>query len=384
MRIGIVYETTFPEFKGGVERWFLQLAEGLSKQSINVQYFNTSGKTISSQSVQYISLKNNTNSFHKTGQRSIRNTLSFAISVFKGLKKTEVDILYLSSFPFFHIWASKIVQKIFRKRYKIYVEWFELPKAKFWINEFGFPIGITGYLIQQNSVRQSDVNVAYLESTAHELRQLQTQHQITLRLPGICLEKFVHQNSTFNRDTIDICQIGRLTKDKQPLLSLSAIKILRDTGWAGTFHLIGSGPLEKEVSKYVIQNEMTSYVTVHVDVSDALKEMVLLSSAVLLHPSKREGFGLAIVEAAALGVPTILIRNPNNKSTELGVNPSLIAESEDPQELATLLKSVLKDRSKYVKECQRWNIDRRRKMLATDSINELAAHFENLLSAKEN
>jgi glycosyltransferase involved in cell wall biosynthesis len=112
--------------------------------------------------------------------------------------------------------------------------------------------------------------------------------------------------------------------------------------------------------------------------------MVLLSSAVLLHPSKREGFGLAIVEAAALGVPTILIRNPNNKSTELGVNPSLIAESEDPQELATLLKCVLKDKSKYVEECQRWNINRRRKMLATDSINTLAAHFETLLSAKEN
>jgi glycosyltransferase involved in cell wall biosynthesis len=384
MRIGIFYETTFPEFKGGVERWFLQLAEGLSKNSIDVQYFNTSGKAISANGVQYISLKSNTNSFHKTGQRSFRNTLSFAISVFNELKKSEVNIVYLSSFPIFHIWASKIVQKIYRKQYKIYVEWFELPNAKFWINEFGLLIGITGYLIQQNSVRQSDVNVAYLESTALELRQLQNQRQTTLMLPGICLEKFVNQESTLSQDKNDICQIGRLTKDKQPLLSLHAIKILRDTGWAGTFHLIGSGPLEKQVSKYVIQNEMTSYVTVHVDGSDSLKEMVLLRSAVLLHPSKREGFGLAIVEAAALGVPTILIRNPNNKSTELGVNPSLIVESEDPQELAILLKCVLKDKSKYVEECQRWNINRRRKMLATDSINKLASHFETLLSPKEN
>ncbi len=383
MRVGIVYETTFPEFKGGIERWFKQLAEGLGDQSIDVQYFNTSGKNDSTRGVQYIALESKANSFHMSGKRSASNALTFAISVFKGFRDIEVDVVYLSSFPFFHIWASKLARKIHQKKFKIYVEWFELPSAKFWVNEFGFLMGVFGFLIQRMSVRLSDINVAHMESTLKQLVQLQTRRQITLKLPGICMSEYENQNPTFNLEKRNICQIGRLTTDKQPILSLKAIKILWETGWKGHFHLIGSGPLEKKISNFVIQQGMSRYVTLHVDANDNLREQVLKSSVALLHPSKREGFGLAIVEAAALGVPTILIKGPNNKSTELRINPTLISESDDPQELVTLLKEVLANPKKYIEECHRWNIEHRSNMLGEDSIIELTAYLRSHQKTEE-
>lgn len=377
MRIGIFYETTFPEFKGGVERWFSQLANGISEQNFDVQYFNTGGRISTENNVKYISLESKTDSFQKTGTRSSHNAISFAISVFKGLKNHQLDIVYLSAFPFFHIWTSKLAQIIFRKNFKIYVEWFELPTLKFWINEFGLLNGLIGFIIQRLSVRMADVNVCYLESTRNQLEAIQKNRQITLKLPGICVEEIKSPPVDSRKFKNNICQIGRLTADKQPLLGLAAIKLLRNRGWTGQFKLIGSGPLEKEIVNYVNENDMSEYAFIYVDGDDVLREEVLNDSAVLLHTSKREGFGLAIVEAAAFGVPSILIRNVNNKSTELGINPTLIAESSSPQEIAKLLEEVLRDQFKYMEECCNWNILHRPKFLAKDSIDQLAIHFHN-------
>jgi glycosyltransferase involved in cell wall biosynthesis len=257
------------------------------------------------------------------------------------------------------------------------VEWFELPTFKFWINEFGLLNGLIGFIIQRLSVRMADVNVCYLESTRNQLEAIQKNRQITLKLPGICVEEIKSPPVDSRKLKNNICQIGRLTADKQPMLGLAAIKLLRNRGWTGQFKLIGSGPLEKEIVNYVNENDMSEYAFIYVDGDDVLREEVLNDSAVLLHTSKREGFGLAIVEAAAFGVPSILIRNVNNKSTELGINPTLIAESSSPQEIAKLLEIVLRDQVKYMEECCNWNILHRPKFLAKDSIDQLAIHFHN-------
>ncbi len=378
MRIGIFYETTFPDFKGGVERWFSQLAHGLTKWHFDVQYFNTGGKTSTLDDVEYISLETKSKSFQKTGARSSRNALSFAMSIFMGLKNYKIDVVYLSAFPFFHIWASGLVRIIYRKRYKIYVEWFELPSLDYWKKEFGFMKGMAGFLIQQMSVRMSDVNVCYLDSTAHQLNMIKTNHQVTLRLPGICIAEYEKEPSAQNVTKKDICQIGRLTPDKNPLLGLAAIKLLRERGWTGKFHLIGSGPLEKKILDYVSENDMSEYVTLHVNGDDILREEILRTSVALLHPSKREGFGLAIVEAASLGVPAILIRSKDNKSIELCINPTLTAESDNLHEIVGLLEKVLNFQDVYVEECHQWNIQKRPKFLAIDSIKELALHFNDI------
>ena len=40
--LALVYETVFPEFKGGVERWFLELSSELVKSGTKVKYLNYS------------------------------------------------------------------------------------------------------------------------------------------------------------------------------------------------------------------------------------------------------------------------------------------------------------------------------------------------------
>lgn len=63
----------------------------------------------------------------------------------------------------------------------------------------------------------------------------------------------------------------------------------------------------------------------------------------LVNPSRREGYGLVVVEAAAFGTPVVLADDPGNASVELvteDVN-GFVAPSTDPAELgAAILRAV--------------------------------------------
>ena len=59
-------------------------------------------------------------------------------------------------------------------------------------------------------------------------------------------------------------------------------------------------------------------------------------------PSRREGYGLIVVESAACGTPSVLVREPDNAAVELvvdGVN-GVIAASAAPGDLADAIVRV--------------------------------------------
>src|SRR5579875_3166988 len=62
----------------------------------------------------------------------------------------------------------------------------------------------------------------------------------------------------------------------------------------------------------------------------------------LLQPSRREGYGLVVVEAAAHGTPSVVVAGPDNAAVELvqeGVN-GVIAPSSGAEDLATAIEAV--------------------------------------------
>ena len=61
-----------------------------------------------------------------------------------------------------------------------------------------------------------------------------------------------------------------------------------------------------------------------------------------LFPSSREGYGLVVVEAAAVGTPTIVVDSPDNAARELVVDGEngVVAPSAEPAELAQAIVRV--------------------------------------------
>ena len=71
-------------------------------------------------------------------------------------------------------------------------------------------------------------------------------------------------------------------------------------------------------------------------------EAALARALCLLLPSRREGYGLVVLEAAARGTPSIVVRGPDNAATELveeGVN-GFVAPSASPEDLARAIAAV--------------------------------------------
>jgi glycosyltransferase involved in cell wall biosynthesis len=62
----------------------------------------------------------------------------------------------------------------------------------------------------------------------------------------------------------------------------------------------------------------------------------------MLLPSRREGYGMVVVEAAALGTPSVVVSDPDNAATDLvseGEN-GYVAASARPEDLAAAIERV--------------------------------------------
>ncbi|CAN2223776.1 RfaG Glycosyltransferase [Candidatus Nanopelagicaceae bacterium] len=372
VKVAIVYETVFPEFKGGVERWFQYVSSELETKGFEVTYLNTNEITELRDNVNFVDIGKTRFSFHLTGERTIRGTLSYAIALFKYLLKNDFDFLYMSSFPFLHVLVARLVRILKRKKYQTVVEWFEFPSFEFWNREFGIKKGWVGYLIQEVTARLSDANITYLESTRSQLSRRNAKGKTLLKLPGICPK--ISSKPEINKDygSEDLCQIGRLIPDKNPLFSLELVTELIQLGWKGRFTFIGSGPLKEEIQETILKRDLQARVFLIENADDESKNLILQNCIALVHPSSREGYGLVIIEAAAMGVPAILIRGKDNKSTELGISPSLIADKYDVSTLANLVFEAIRNRTRLSQECIRWINEESPKMSAAVSITETA------------
>lgn len=94
--------------------------------------------------------------------------------------------------------------------------------------------------------------------------------------------------------------VGRLVAHKRVHLLLDAVPELRER-WPGlTVDIIGRGPEEAG-----LRARLPEGVTLHGYLPDADKERLIASAWLQVNASQGEGWGLCVLEAAALGVPTV-------------------------------------------------------------------------------
>jgi glycosyltransferase involved in cell wall biosynthesis len=106
--------------------------------------------------------------------------------------------------------------------------------------------------------------------------------------------------------------------------------------------IIGDGPARPEVVRLIAEHHLDGAVDAPGFVAEERLRSVLRAALCLALPSRREGYGLVVVEAAALGVPSVVVRGPDNAATELveeGENGA-VADSVEPDELAAAILRV--------------------------------------------
>jgi glycosyltransferase involved in cell wall biosynthesis len=195
------------------------------------------------------------------------------------------------------------------------------------------------------------------------------------KLPGICMETNPSFPVSFGKKD-NIIFLSRFTNEKNPFLAINAVVEYEKLGWDGIFFLIGSGPLESKIKEHVKHQGASNFIKILVNIPDTYVTEIMKSSFVLLHPSKREGFGLSMVEAACQGVPTILINYPENASVDLVIIEELVSQTPTVSELLSKLQQAHSNQSIYYKKLNRWIETVYPQMLGSKSLT----YIENIIN----
>ena len=106
--------------------------------------------------------------------------------------------------------------------------------------------------------------------------------------------------------------------------------------------LIGQGPDEGAVRDAIRDAGLDGIVELSGFVSEEALAQILRRALCLLLLSRREGYGLVVAEAAALGVPSVVLRHPDSAAAELiveGIN-GFTCTSTEPQKVASAILRV--------------------------------------------
>ncbi|WP_375487346.1 glycosyltransferase family 4 protein [uncultured Mycobacterium sp.] len=136
--------------------------------------------------------------------------------------------------------------------------------------------------------------------------------------------------------------LSRLVPHKQIEHALDAVAALRPRIPDLHLDIVGGGWWRARLVGHAARLGITDAVTFHGHVDDVTKHHVVQRSWVHMLPSRKEGWGLAVVEAGQHGVPTIGYRSSGGLSDSIvdGVTGILV---DDRDELVNRLEQLLAD-----------------------------------------
>jgi glycosyltransferase involved in cell wall biosynthesis len=202
----------------------------------------------------------------------------------------------------------------------------------------------------QRTARWNRYIVAVSEAVRRELIQgvgVDAEKVLTLH-PGIRLDAFRRTydgGSLAPRASLNMGIVGRLEPEKGHELVLSAMpEILRRSSAPVTLYILGEGSRRQALLDMVNAWDLSSHVVFlgYVkDVRSSLEQLDLVVSA-----STREGWGIALIEAMAMGLPVVAPRTGGiPEMIEDGVTGILFSPG-DAHALAGAVVDLLKDRTR--------------------------------------
>lgn len=139
-----------------------------------------------------------------------------------------------------------------------------------------------------------------------------------------------------------VAVLSRLVPHKQIEDALDAVAALRPSMPDLHLDIVGGGWWQDRLVAHAARIGIADAVTFHGHVADDVKHQVVQQCWVHLMPSRKEGWGLAVIEAAQHGVPTIGYRSSGGLTDSIvdGVTGLLV---DGPAELAEGMARLLTD-----------------------------------------
>lgn len=344
MRVCVVYDCLFPYTVGGGERWYRNLAERLAADGHEVTYltlrqWDRGEAPDAGEGVRVVTAGPRMALYTAAGRRRILPPLVFGAGVLRHLlaRGRRYDVVHTSAFPYFSLLAAGLVRPL--GRFELVVDWFEVWSRSYWRDYLGGARGRFGALVQRACAHVRQRAFCFSALHAARLSEQGLRGEVTV-LRGLHAD--TGERVTARPADPVVLFAGRLIPEKQVTLAVAAMAIAcgRIDGLRGEF--LGDGPERAALDAAIVQHGLTGVVSApgfaDADTLDAEMRRALC----LLLASRREGYGLVVVEASARGTPSVVVAGEDNAATELiaeGVNGT-IATSSEPQALAEAIVRV--------------------------------------------
>jgi glycosyltransferase involved in cell wall biosynthesis len=314
MRIAVLSDAIYPYHQGGKETLHFQRALRLARRGHAVRihtmhWWPEPDGEIVRDGLVLDAIAPRVPMYTAGGRRSIWQTVLFGLCAIRLLWSPPFDVLDVDQFPFVHFFAARLVCTI--RRRPMTATWHEVWDAAYWRSYIGW-LGPVGVLLQRAAARQADLVFANSALTATRLTTwLGVDPRRILILPPSGVETIP------NRDplpkTIDCIFIGRLLPHKHVDVLIRAVAILPGV----KLLIVGSGPEKDRLNSLADQLGVASRISFESPGSHEAVLDRLRGARLLTFPSTREGFGIAILEANACGVPALVVKHPDNAALEM-------------------------------------------------------------------
>jgi glycosyltransferase involved in cell wall biosynthesis len=250
---------------------------------------------------------------YTSDRRSIRQALVFAFGCFR-LLRADFDVLEADQMPYLPLFVLRVVTWIKRRRFV--VTWHEVWGRTYWEQYLG-RAGRLGWWLERAAMALPDEIITDSPDTEARLRSLIGPDKRVSMIPlGIDLESVGAADAV--ADAVDVVFVGRLLEHKGAGRLLGAIAVLRADGHDVTCRVIGNGPQHAELAAAAVDLGIEDLVDLRTDVVEQSALYAHLKSArIFVLPSVREGFGMAVLEALACGLPVVTTSHPDNLARHL-------------------------------------------------------------------
>lgn len=341
-RVAIAYDCLFPTDTGGGERVYRRLAELLSERGSPVDYVTRHGRPAGADAGFDVVGVWSGEITDAEGTRTSTSAVAFAAALFRYFVRHRggYDLVVVAALPVLNVFAVRLA--LVGTRAVVATDWLEIWPWRTWRGYSGVLVGTIAFWLQSVGVHVGRIQTVNSEFTrARLLGARRSADPLVLGLVDLVGE--ATDAPTQRASPPMILFVGRHIADKRLDALPAALAVARKRIPDLVAVIAGTGPETETVRRAAHAAGVAGAVRVVGRVDDAELDALMGAAAVLVNPSRREGFGLVVAEASSHGTPSVVVAGEGNASAELvndGEN-GFVAASAAPEELgAAIIRAV--------------------------------------------
>ncbi len=342
--VAVAYDCLFPYSTGGGERQYRAFADELGRTGLDVDYLTAvqwDGATPREDRFRIVPVTGRLSLYSSDGVRRIPAALRYAAGLFGALtrRRRRYTAVIVSGLPIFNVFAARLA--LLGSGTRLVVDYLEVWHRRQWIEYSGLVTGTIAWVLQRVAITITPLATCHSQLSATRLRR-EGLRRAPLVSPGL-IDGAVEVGVPSPAATPPyVLYAGRHIPDKRVDVLPAAIAAAREHIPDLRLVILGTGPSSEAVRAEVRRVGGESWTDFPGFVSEAELDRLMHGALALANPSRREGYGLVVVEANAHGTPVVLVADEGNAATELiedGVN-GVVSPTTRPADLARAIRDV--------------------------------------------